>query len=73
MVHQKQLQADRQIAELQLTISKLENSLREAEKASPQAIPGSEIFQQDEEMAKQIKLLSEEVVRLRDKVANHNR
>lgn len=71
-VHQKQLQAERQIAEMQLTISKLESSLREAGKSPLRDSSSSERSPQDEEMAQQIKILSEEVVRLRDKVANHN-
>lgn len=73
MVHQKQLQAERQIAELHLTISKLESNLREAEKTASNASGPSERSSQDEEMQKQLQLLSEEVVRLRDRVANHNR
>ena len=73
MGQQKQLQAERQIAELQLTISKLENSLREASKTTPRATGASEQSSQDEELQQQIQMLSDEVVRLRDKVANQNR
>jgi chromosome segregation ATPase len=70
-VHQKQLQADRQIADMSLTISKLEASLREAERNGFQASTSLEQSIKEDEMSKQIQLLSEEVVRLHDKIAGH--
>jgi hypothetical protein len=72
MVHAKQLQYDRQIADMSLTISKLEASLREAEKPGNGDLAASEESLHDQEMSSQIKLLSEEVVKLRDKVASQN-
>jgi chromosome segregation ATPase len=70
-VHQKQLQAERQIAEMSLTISKLEASLREVERDGfPESMSSEQSIKEDE-MAKRIQLLSEEVVRLRDKIASH--
>jgi chromosome segregation ATPase len=71
-VHAKQLQYDRQIADMSLTISKLEASLREAEKVGLRDSASSESSTQDAEMSKQIKALSEEVIRLRDRVNNQN-
>lgn len=71
-VHQKQLQAERQIADMSLTISKLEVCLREAEKRGKQESLSSDRKVKEDEMAKQIHFLSEEVVRLRDKTAGHN-
>jgi chromosome segregation ATPase len=73
MVHAKQIQYDRQIADMSLTISKLEANLREAERVGHMHSTQSDItVAHDGEMAKQIKVLSEEVVRQRDKLATHN-
>lgn len=72
MVHQKQLQAERQIADMSLTISKLEASLREAERGSTKEHAIAAQTHQDAEMTNQIQLLSEEIVRLRDKLAGHS-
>lgn len=72
MVHAKHIQYDRQIADMSLTISKLEASLREAERMGPMDSNASENFVSGDETAKQIKMLSEEVVRLRDKLASLN-
>mmetsp|Transcript_6492 Transcript_6492/g.13791 ORF Transcript_6492/g.13791 Transcript_6492/m.13791 type:complete len:814 (+) Transcript_6492:83-2524(+) len=72
MVHAKEIQYDRKIADMSLTISKLEAKVKEYEKEAPidsNPLAGS---LNDEEMSSRIKLLSEEVVRLRDKLANHN-
>lgn len=75
-VHAKQIQYDRQIAELNLTISKLQAKLQDAEKARllSERSNGSHSndSENDRDMSNQVKLLSEEVVRLRDKVANYN-
>lgn len=71
-VHQKQLQAERQIADMSLTISKLEACLQEAEKRGRQETLSPDRKVQEDEMATQIKLLSEEVVRLRDKITGQN-
>jgi len=72
MVHAKQIQYDRQIADMSLTISKLEAKVREYEKISRNDSNASVASFKDEEIPNRIKLLSEEVVRLRDKTANHN-
>jgi hypothetical protein len=66
-VYAKQLHYDRQIADLNVTISKLQSSLREAERN-----PSSESKSDDGDMANQVKTLSEEVLRLREKVASFN-
>ncbi|KAG7374488.1 hypothetical protein IV203_013583 [Nitzschia inconspicua] len=71
-VQQKQLQAERKIADMSLTISKLEARLREEKKKDPEASASSERTVEKVEMANQIQLLSEEVVRLRDKIADNN-
>ncbi len=72
MVHAKQIQYDRQIADMSLTISKLEASLREAARQDPMDTAISESVVNENEMVKQIKGLSEEVVRLRDKLATQS-
>lgn len=72
MVHAKEIQNDRKIADMSLTISKLETKVKEYEKEAPidsNSLAGS---LNNKEMSSRIKLLSEEVVRLRDKLANHN-
>jgi hypothetical protein len=72
-VQVKHLQYDRQIADMSLTIAKLQGSLREYQKESPGESTSMDPAKvNDDEMANQIKLLSEEVLRLRDKVANQN-
>jgi len=71
-VHQKQIQAERKIADMSLTISKLEASLREAERKSLQDPTSSERTVQEAELANQIQVLSEEVMRLRDKIGGQN-
>jgi Cu/Ag efflux protein CusF len=71
MVHQKQLQAERTIAKMSLTISTLETSLQEAEKNGFSASATSEQSMKEDEMVKRVQLLSEEVVRLHDKIAGH--
>jgi phage shock protein A len=89
MVHAKQIQYDRQIADMSLTISKLEANLKDATTrqggdslidngmSSMMEVGSSSMNDHNNnnnanEMMKQIKTLSEEVVRLRDKVATHN-
>ena len=72
-VHAKQVNYEKEIADMSLTISKLQTSLREAQKKSFHDNPNSEPGQSDEnDMNSQIKMLSDEVLKLRDKVANHN-
>jgi len=71
-IHAKEIQYDRQIADMSLTISKLEAKVRDSEKASPQYTNQSDGSSDDKQMPNQIKLLSEEVMRLRDQVAHHN-
>jgi hypothetical protein len=71
--HARQLQHDRQIADLTVTISKLESSLRDAERSSSGITENEKANKDDDpDMANQVKLLSEEVLRLREKVANQN-
>jgi hypothetical protein len=72
-VHAKQIHYERQIAQMSLTISKLEASLRETQNASGReaATTDSDIASEDAK-AEQIAVLSEEVFRLRDKIASHN-
>jgi hypothetical protein len=73
IIHAKQIQSDRQIADMSLIISKLEAKLREYDKLSPNNdsnVPTSSF--NDDENPNQIKILSEEVLRLRDKIANQN-
>lgn len=85
IVHAKQIQYDRQIADMSLTISKLEASLREATRQDSMLMTDTATTSVESastmndhnnknnyETMKQIKELSEEVVRLRDKVATHN-
>ena len=76
-IHAKQIQYDRQIAELNLTISKLQARLQETEKSRLTLSVRSNSNNSDDpahekELSNRVKVLSEEVVRLRDKVANYN-
>mmetsp|Transcript_56471 Transcript_56471/g.137049 ORF Transcript_56471/g.137049 Transcript_56471/m.137049 type:complete len:919 (-) Transcript_56471:2895-5651(-) len=76
-IHAKQIQYDRQIAELNLTISKLQAKLQEAEKSRLMLSERSNSNNSDDpdhekELSNRVKVLSEEVVRLRDKVANYS-
>lgn len=72
-VYAKQLHYDRQIADLNVTISKLQSSLREAERnPSSEYMRNSSFNADDGDMANQVKTLSEEVLRLREKVASFN-
>jgi len=68
IVHAKQIQYDRKMADMSLIILKLEAKLREYEKLSPEHTASFN----DDETPNQIKSLSEEVLRLRDKIANQN-
>lgn len=71
--HTKQLQHDRKMADMSLTISKLEASLREArEETSSQSRARDAAKSRDNELSDQVKMLSEEVLKLRDKVASHS-
>jgi len=72
IVHAKEIQYDRQIADMAITISKLEVKVRQYEKALPNKSNTPVDSLNDQKMPEQIKVLSEEVVRLRDKIANHN-
>jgi hypothetical protein len=72
-VYAKQLNYDRQIADLNVTISKLQSSLREAERnPSSEFMRTSSTNSDDGDMANQVKSLSEEVLRLREKIASFN-
>ena len=66
----EQMQNRRRIAEMALTISRLEGSLRDAQRESSNRAKSSSQMLGDEELAQQVKLLSEEVLRLRDKLGN---
>lgn len=64
----EQLQYQRQVADLQLTITTLESKLRDVKKESPASV---QVLQSHDSRSEedQIKLLSDEVLRLRDKLA----
>jgi hypothetical protein len=70
-VHAKQLQHDRKVAELELTISKLlrEKSRNESSGESPTE---AQLKANDQEMSNQVKVLSEELMRLRENMSNQN-
>ena len=74
----KQIHYDRQIADLSLTVSKLQASLREAKKESassaehPNSDDNTKTPSMNDASASQVKVLSDEVFRLRDKMANYN-
>jgi len=72
MVHAKELQYDRKIADMSLTIAKLEAKVRVFENLPQKTSNQSTTSLSDEDMPSRIKVLSEEVVRLGDKVANYN-
>lgn len=72
IVHAKEIQYDRQIADMSLTISKLEAKIRQYEKVSPNTSKTPAGSLDDEKLPNHIQVLSEEVVRLRDKIANQN-
>lgn len=66
----QQLQYERRVAEMTLTISRLEASLRDAQNETYRGEKLNNRDPSDEELAQQVKLLSEEVVRLRDNLGN---
>jgi len=72
IVHAKEIRYDRQIADMSLTISKLEAKLQQYEKVSRNDLNTPVDSFNDQKIPDNIKVLSEEVVRLRDKVANYN-
>ena len=72
MVHAKEVQYDRQIADMATKISKLESKIRQYEKVSPNSSGASADSIDNRKLPHQIKLLSEEVLRLRDKIVNQN-
>jgi hypothetical protein len=57
---------------MSITISKLEAKVRRYEKESANNSNTPANYSRDQNIPHQIKVLSEEVVRLRDKIANHN-
>lgn len=65
VVHAKQAQYERKVAELELTITKLQRELsqREAPGDNTESLPS------DDELSNQVKVLSEELMRLREKVS----
>ena len=66
----QQLQYERRVAEMTLTISRLEASLRDAQNENSKGEKINNRDPADEELEQQVKLLSEEVVRLRDNLGN---
>jgi hypothetical protein len=72
IVHAKEIRYDRQIADMSLTISKLEAKLQQYEKVAGNDLNTPVDSFNDQKIPDNIKVLSEEVVRLRDKVANYN-
>jgi chromosome segregation ATPase len=69
-VHSKQLQHDRKVAELELTISKLQ---REKSRNETSGESEAQLLKaNDQEMSNQVKVLSEELMRLREKTSNQN-
>lgn len=68
VVHAKQVQYERKVAELELTVSKLQRkrNQKEASGDSSESVPS------DNELSNQVKLLSEELMRLREKVSCQN-
>ena len=73
-VHAKEVHYERQIADMSLTISKLEASLRESQNGTSHDYKRSDSDQvsADDSNAEQVTILSEEVIRLRDKLASFN-
>ncbi len=66
----QQLQYQRRVAEMTLTISRLEANLRDAQKEFSNRDGSQNNAIGDDELAQQVQLLSEEVLRLRDKLGN---
>lgn len=69
-VQAKQLQYQQRASDMALTISKLEASLRDAKRESSHQNGTAKSDPMDEELAQQVKILSEEVLRLRDKLGS---
>ena len=65
VVHAKQVQYERKVAELELTVSKLQRERNQKDDSS-ENVPS------DNGLSNQVKVLSEEVMRLREKVSNQN-
>lgn len=72
VIHAKEVEYDRQIADLSTTISTLEAKIRRYERVTVGNQNRTAESLDGEQMPNQIKNLSEEVLRLRDKIANHN-
>eukprot|EP00980_Cylindrotheca_fusiformis_P017617 scaffold5517_cov135-Cylindrotheca_fusiformis.AAC.47 len=70
-VHAKQLHYERKVADLELKISKLERDKSRSESTGVNPIE-AHMGGSDQEMAKQVKVLSEEIMRLREKISNQN-
>jgi chromosome segregation ATPase len=70
-VHAKQLQHDRKVAELELTISKLQRE-KSRNATSSENLTEAQLKANDQEMSNQVKVLSEELMRLREKTSNQN-
>lgn len=70
IIHAKEIQYDRQIADMSITISELEAKLRNYEKLSPDSSGLQANSLNDQKLPHQIKFLSEEVVRLRNKIGS---
>jgi hypothetical protein len=70
-IHAKQLQHDRKVAELELTISKLQREKYRNESSS-ESPTEAQLKANDQEMSNQVKVLSEELMRLREKMSYQN-
>jgi chromosome segregation ATPase len=66
----KLLEYQRRVADMKLAISRLETNLRDAQKQGTDRDGTANVDSSDDQMKQQAKLLSDEVVRLRDKLGN---
>lgn len=72
VTHAKQIQYDRLISDMRDTISNLESKLRKNERLSLTDTNRTTATANDNGTQNQIRLISDEVLRLRDKIANQN-
>lgn len=72
ITYAREIEYDRQMAEMSTTISTLETKLRRYEKTQTRNGKEPADSLNGEDSSHQVKLLSEEVVLLRNKIANHN-
>lgn len=69
--HVMQLQYDRKVADLELTISKLQRERAQKDTKGQDSTAASSI-DEDHEMSTQVKLLSEQLISLREKISNQS-